>query len=201
MPIESSPIPLPSPPDAGLRALELTGGHEALLQRFLEANPQYCEEFYGGPPRSTEGHDEIHDAPPKGWSYTRKWVIGWCDASGELVALANVVSDLIAPTVWHIGFFVVATSLHGTGTARRLYECLEAWMRAHGAKWLRLGVVAGNERGERFWAARGYHETRLRPETPYRKLTQTMRVLYKPLAGGTLEEYRALVPRDHPEAP
>ena len=114
--------------------------------------------------------------------------------------MANIVSDLIAPRAWHIGFFLVATSRHGTGLARALWDGLERWMREGGAEWLRLGVVAGNRRGEGFWSANGFLETRTRGNMPYRKRTQTMRVLYKPLAGGTLEEYRTLVPRDRPEA-
>jgi hypothetical protein len=33
------------------------------------------------------------------------------------------------------------------------------------------------------------------------KLTNTVRVMAKPLAGGTLEEFLSLVPRDRPEVP
>lgn len=191
---------LPDPPVSDLRTIELTPDREALLQRFFEANPHYHESFYGEPPGPDEAHNEIHEPLPGGFTYTKKWLIGYLDASGELVAMANVVSDLIAPRVWHIGFFVIATSRHGSGLARPLYDGLERWMRDNGAQWLRLGVVLGNTRAERFWESCGFLETRTRSDVPYRKRTQTMRVLYKPLAGGTLEEYRALVARDHPDA-
>lgn len=40
-----------------------------------------------------------HEPLPEDWPYTRKWLIGTCDAGGELVAFANVVSDLLAPRV------------------------------------------------------------------------------------------------------
>ncbi len=43
-------------------------------------------------------------------------------------------------------------------------------------------------------------KTRIRTEVPYRLRTQTMRVMFKPLAGGTIDEYLALVERDRPEA-
>ena len=194
------PRTLPPSPLSDLHPIELTPECEAMLQRFFEANPEYYERFYGEPPGPGEAHEEIHDALPSGWSFTKKWLIGYQDATGELVAMAHVVSDLLAPSVWHIGFFVVATSRQGSGLAGPLYEALEGWMRSNGAEWLRLGVVAGNTRGERFWEARGYLETRTRTEVPYRKRTQTMRVMYKPLAGGTLEQYRLLVPRDRPGA-
>ena len=191
---------LPPSPSPDLHTIELTPEREAQLQRFFEANPEYYEIYYGEPPGPREAHEEIHGELPAGWSFTRKWLIGYLDSAGEMVAMANVVSDLLAPRVWHIGFLVIATARHGTGLAQALYDGLERWAVESGAEWLRLGVVAGNARAERFWASRGFLETRTRRETPYRKRTHTMRVLYKPLAGGTLEEYRALVPRDRPEA-
>lgn len=191
---------LPPSPSPELRTIELTPDREALLQRFFEANPHYHERFYGEPPDLDEAHHEIHDPLPGDFGYTKKWLIGYVDASGELVAMANVVSDLIAPGVWHIGFLVLATARHGSGLARPLYDGLERWMRDNGAEWLRLGVVLGNTRAERFWASCGFVESRTRLDVPYRKRTQTMRVLCKPLAGGTLEQYRALVARDRPDA-
>ncbi len=192
--------PLPRSPHSELTPIEITPEREAVLQRFFEANPEYYEDFYGGPPSATEAHEEIHGPLPPGWSFTKKWLIGYQDPTGELAAMAHVVSDLLAPHVWHIGFFVIATSRRGSGIAGPLYDSLEQWMRESGAKWLRLGVVVGNTRGERFWESHGYIETRIRTEVPYRQRTQTMRVMYKPLAGGTLEDYLALVERDRPGA-
>jgi RimJ/RimL family protein N-acetyltransferase len=195
-----TPTTLPPSPSPDLHTIELTPDREALLQRFFEANPEYYENYYGEPPGPSEAHQEIHEALPAGWSFTKKWLIGYLDAAGEMVGMANVVSDLLAPRVWHIGFFVIATLRYGTGLARALYDGLERWMFENGAEWLRLGVVAGNTRGERFWASCGFLETRTRTDVPYRKRTHTMRVLYKPLAGGTLEEYRTLIARDRPGA-
>lgn len=191
---------IPTSPIPELLTVELTSDREELLQRFFEANPEYYESFYGEPPGPSEAHNEIHDPLPAGWTYTKKWLIGYLDATGELIAMAHVVSDLLAAGVWHIGFFLIAKSRYGNGLGSALYLGLERWMAGSGAQWLRLGVVAGNERGERFWVRHGYQLTRVRTEVPYRKRTQTMRVLYKPLTGGTLEEYRTLVPRDRPEA-
>jgi len=195
-----TPTSLPPSPLPDLHTIELTPDREPQLQRFFEANPEYYEIFYGEPPVPGEAHEEIHGELPAGWSFTKKWLIGYLDAAGEMVAMANVVSDLLAPRVWHIGYFLVATSRHGTGLAHELYRGLERWALENGAEWLRLGVVVGNVRGERFWAAHGFLETRTRDGVVYRKRTHTLRVLYKPLAGGTLEEYRALVPRDRPGA-
>jgi hypothetical protein len=100
-------------PLADLRSLELSPGSEALLQRFFEANPLYFLAVSGEPPQPEEAFQEINDELPDGWPYTKKWIIGFANASGELAAMANVVSDLLAKNVWHISTFIVETSRHG----------------------------------------------------------------------------------------
>ncbi len=182
----------------GLRAIEITGEDEQLLQAFFVANPQYFLAVNGVPAGPNEAHQEIHGELPVGWSFTRKWLVGYLNADGGMVAMANIVSDLLAPSVWHIGLFVIATSHHGTGLAQALYGELEAWAASNGAKWLRLGVVQGNSRAERFWEALGYIEVRTRHGVEMGKLTNTLRVMFKPLSCGTLEQYLSLVQRDQP---
>jgi GNAT superfamily N-acetyltransferase len=181
------------------RAIELDDADVSRLQEFLERNPHYYLIVGDEPPTPTEAHDEVHGPLPEGWTYTKKWIVGFVDDERRLIGVANVVSDLVAPSVWHIGFFLVATGLHGTGAAQSLYQALEDWMRASGAKWLRLGVVEGNARAERFWSARGFVETRKRHGILMGKRSNTIRVMMKPLDGGRLDDYLALVPRDRPE--
>jgi GNAT superfamily N-acetyltransferase len=179
--------------------LELGAGSEPLLQRFFEENPLYFEAVNGEPAQPAEAHEEIHGALPAGWPYTKKWVIGYANAQGSLVAMANLVSDLLAPTVWHIGTFIVATSRHGSGQAHVLYRTLESWACAQGAQWFRLGVVQGNVRAERFWERQGFLQTRTRAGVSMGKLTNTLRVMFKPLSDGSLAQYLALIERDRPE--
>ena len=69
-----------------------------------------------------------------------------------------------------------------------------------GARWLRLGVVRGNARAERFWERCGYVQVRERGPVQMGRKTNLLRVMVKPLAGGTLDEYLALVARDRPGA-
>ncbi|HEY9068311.1 MAG TPA: GNAT family N-acetyltransferase, partial [Burkholderiaceae bacterium] len=180
--------------------VEITPDREAELQRFFDANPAYFVAVGGEPARANEAHEEIHGPLPAGWSYTKKWLIGYLDARGTMVAMANVVTDLLAQGVWHIGLFIVETARHGSGEARTLHRGLEDWARSHGAAWMRLGVVQGNTRAERFWASEGYVQTRTRDGIEMGRRVNTVRVMVKPLAGGTLAAYRALVPRDRPEA-
>jgi len=191
---------IPHSPVQDLHTIELTDEHESLLQRFFEANPEYYLLAYGEPAGPGEALREIHEPLPEGWPYTKKWLIGYRDVSGELVAMANVVSDLLAPRVWHVGYFLVATSSYGSGLANTLYEGLERWMRDSGAEWLRLGVLACNPRGDRFWTRHGYTEVRRALNVPYGSRTHTLSVRFKPLAGGTIEEYLRLVVRDARES-
>jgi len=179
--------------------LELAAGSEPLLQAFFDANPEYFLTIQGERAAPNEAHEEIHGELPAGWPYTKKWVLGYVDASDSLIALANLVSDILAPGVWNVSTFIVATDRHGTGDAQRLYRSLEAWAQRGGAKWLRLGVVQGNTRAERFWQSVGYVQTRLRGGVQFGRQTRTLRVMYKPLAGGTLEQYLSLIARDRPE--
>ena len=195
-----SPARLPSSSIPGLHTIEITSEHEQELQRFFEANPQYFLSVNGESAGPNEAHEEIHGELPSGWSFTKKWPVGYVNTEGSLVAFANVVSDLLAAGVWHIGLFIVATSRHGTGDARTLYRGLETWAASNGAAWLRLGVVKGNARAERFWEGLGYVETRMRAGVEMGKLTNTLRVMVKPLANGSIEQYLSLVERDRPES-
>jgi hypothetical protein len=81
-----------------------------------------------------------------------------------------------------------------------LYRGLETWAVQSGARWLRLGVVLGNGRAERFWERLGYIETRTRTGIPTGRLTNAVRVMVKCLDGRSLEEYLSLVERDRPDS-
>ena len=193
------PTALPLSPISGVDAIELVAGSVPLLQAFFDANPEYFLSIQGEPATPTAADQEIHGQLPTGWSFTKKWVIGYIKPDGSLLAMANLVSDILAAAVWNVSTFIVATERHGTGEAQLLYQSLERWAIANGAKWLRLGVVRGNVRGERFWESAGYVQTRLRYGVEFGAQTNTLRVMFKPLAGGTLAEYLALVPRDRPD--
>ena len=175
------------------------------LQRFFEANPDYFIDINGEPPRTDEAECEFRDTPPAGMAYREMVMLGFFDDQGdhdgELVAMATVVGDFIAEHVWHIGLFIVATALHGSGAAQAIYRRLEDWIVARGANWIRLGVVAGNTRAERFWQRSGYIEVRERGPVAMGQRMHLLRVLVKPLDGREIAPYLALVARDRPGAP
>lgn len=169
---------------------------EEQLQRFFEANPPYFVAVQGAPAQPGEAHEELFEALPAGWPFTEKFVFGFQKEDGELAAMANVVSDLLAQHVWHVGTFIVETSRHGTGDAQALYQSVEDWAVRHGARWMRLGVVQGHARAESFWARRGYVQVALRHGVDMGLRTNTIRVMAKALLGQPLSEYYALVERD-----
>ena len=172
-----------------------------LLQRFFDANPDYFLAVNGEIAGADEAHEEVHGSLPAGWPFTRKWVVGIADSNGALVAMMNVVTDLLAAGVWHIGLFMVGVEARGTGLAPALLRRLERWAIAGGAAWLRLGVVAGNARAEKFWESAGFVEVRCREGVAMGRKINTVRAMVKPLAGGTLPDYLQQVARDRPEAP
>ena len=192
MPIAALPVsPMP-----GLHTVKLTPDQAPALQRFFQDNPAYFLATSGEPAGPDEAHEEITGEVPAGWGFTKKWVVGYADDRGSLAAMVNVITDLLAPAVFHIGTFIVATSRHGTGDAQVLYRGLEDWSVVNGAQWMRLGVVKGNSRAERFWASAGYLPVRERVGIRMGERTTTVRNMVKPLGGADLETYFALVPRD-----
>ena len=179
-------------------ARELTAADIPRMQRFFDRNPGYFRTISGATATANEGHDDFHALPPSEWPQGRKWVIGF-EVEDELCGLATLIPDLFAAGIWHVGLFMVAESRFGTGGP--LYRSLEAWMQRHGARFLRLGVVLGNDRAVRFWRREGYRETRRRDGFVVGQQSNVLLVMAKPLDGGTLDEYLSMVPRDRPGAP
>jgi GNAT superfamily N-acetyltransferase len=186
---------------AAYQLRELGPADIATVQRFFEASPEYFWTVNGEGPRPDEARIEFADLPPAGMAYRKMSLLGFYDGAGTLIGFATIVTDFIVEHVWHVGLFIVATALHGSGVATSLYALLERWMIGQGAQWLRLGVVQGSARAERFWQRRGYVQVRERGPVTMGEKSNLLRVMVKPLAGGTIAEYLALVERDRPGAP
>jgi GNAT superfamily N-acetyltransferase len=182
-----------------IRIVVLSAEDVPAIQRLYEANPEYSLQVMGRLPKPNDAHDDFHDLPPPDIPLRAQWMWGFINSHDELVGVAGIVADLFAPTVWHIGYFMVETKRHGTGAARAIYDVIETYIRDQGAKWLRLGVVIGNARAEKFWASCGYTEVRQRGNYQLGDLTHTVRVLVKPLDGAPIDAYLALVARDRPD--
>ena len=184
----------------GHRVFEVEAQDVPAVQRFFEANPEYFHAVNGRAPLATEAEDEFAFQLPAEWPHDRKWTLA-AELGGGMSAMAGGVTGLFAPDVAHIGLFIVATALHGSGAAQEILAGIERWLRGQGAAWIRLGVVKGNARAERFWESRGYEPVRERTNVGTGARRSDIRVLVKALAGGTREEYLARVARDRPESP
>jgi len=181
------------------RVFELVEVDIAVIQQLYDANPEYSRMVLGRAPRDGDAHDDFYDRPPAAFPMGRKFMLGFVDAEDELLGVAEIVSDLFAQSVWHIGFFLLATNQHGNGLAHQLYEAIELAARTNGAQWLRLGVVADNLRGVRFWQRCGFQQVRVREDYAPGERQHTLQVMVKALSRGDVPEYLALVPRDRPD--
>ncbi len=179
-------------------AFEIDARDLAALQRFFEDNPEYHLAVEGEPPGPSAAQDEFDALPPEDWAFDKKWVIGVHDAEKRMIGMVDLIENLFVDGVWHIGLFIVATRLHGLGTAPGLYRALEDWLREQGCRWIRLGVVEGNARAERFWEKCGYREVRKRRAVAMGRKVNDVRVMVKPLTQHSVREYLSAVVRDRP---
>ncbi|XVO89323.1 GNAT family N-acetyltransferase [Pseudomonas palleroniana] len=185
----------------GVRVSELGSCDEAQLQRLFERAPDYFIAVNGEPATPTEAHEELQDCLPAGWSCSRMYWLGYRGSDDQLVAVVNIAADLLAAGVWHIGLLLVDKRMHGTGFAHRLHEDLEAWAEKRGARWLRLTVVIGNTKAERFWPRLGYVQVRTREGIAMGRRVNRVSIQIKALANGQVDDYLAVVARDRPGAP
>ena len=185
--------------DAHWIATEADRSAVAELQAFYEANPEYYEITHGHAPAPDAALKGFDFRPPADMPYTAlpMWLIRKRE-SGRVVGEVSVATDLLAPGVTHLGFFMVATALQGTGFGAELHASYEAWAIWQGARWLRLGVVEAHRRAHRFWMRQGYAEVCQRPDYVLGDRSHTLRVMVKPLSSNSLDGYLAAVPRDRP---
>ena len=192
--MSEAPAPLFAWP--GGKACEATERDIPAVQAFWEASPEYLLQVEGHAPRPEEGSTFVRDRElPAEFTCTRVHVFLYRDALGAIDGLGSMAVDLLAPGVWHLGLFVAATRLHGSGWAAQAYQATEAWALAGGARWMRLGVVQDNPRGHAFWRRCGYRQVKRRDGVTIGQRTHTLLTLVKPLRAG-VDEYLAQVERD-----
>ena len=170
------------------------------VQAFYEANPEYWRITHGHPPPPGEAAEGFDFRPPAEMPY-RDWQI-WLVRDREsrrMIGELSVAIDLLAPGVFHLGFFIIESARQGSGLAGEVHAAYEAWAVAQGARWLRLGVVAANKRAEAFWRRQGYIEVKRREDYTLGALTHQLIVMVKPVPPNTLADFLLAVPRDRPD--
>ncbi len=100
----------------------------------------------------------IFSALPPGKTKRDKFVFGVVNSDGELTGIVDLVRDFPEKSVWMLGLMLLAPEERGKGTGRAVHAALAKWSKALGAKALRIGVVAENEKGARFWNSLGYRK-------------------------------------------
>jgi GNAT superfamily N-acetyltransferase len=183
---------------------EATRADTIQLQEFCRNNQSYDVFLTGEVPDQTAWVEEfLTDLPPADFSWTaaHKLIVYSYENPDQIIGVLDVVENMLADKLANIGLFQIAESQYGTGLASELYKLLETWLKDRGADLLRLGVIDGNLRGEAFWKRNGYLFARTRGGPASDPPSHLIKVMYKPLAPMTMDAYRALVPRDHPDAP
>ncbi len=189
---------LPQTPQTGLRCALLGPGDAARLQDFYEANPAYFLLVSGRPANAGDALEDILALPPSDWPLGGKYFLACAKPDGAIVAVADILADLLAPGVWHIGLFIVATERHGSGLAQQWLASLEDWALRNGGRYVRLGVVGSNARALRFWQKSGFVQVKVRAGEVLGGVVHHLLVMVKPLAPATMANYAELVPRDGP---
>ena len=167
------------------------------LQAFHEANAGYWLLTHGHGPPADDAATAFDKGPPAHMGFrAHPW--SWARDSGThaIVGQFRYVIDLMAPGVWHLGFFMADTRLHGTGFAQDLYRRYEALAIAGGARWLRLSVVEANPRARRFWTRQGYRDLRHADGIALGDRSHLQFIMIKTLGANTVENYLEAVPHD-----
>jgi GNAT superfamily N-acetyltransferase len=183
---------------ANFQAREMIEDEVPQLQLFFEENPAYFEAVHGQGPTPQEGQQEFDDFPPADMPFGKRWMLVVTGTDGQWMATVQLLSDFLAPAVWHIGLFIVATPLYGTGIARTIYDAMELWMRNQGARWVRLGAVEGWGKAENFWRKMSCPQVRSRDAVAIGQRVNNGRMMAKPLTGGAISDYLQMVKRGNP---
>lgn len=167
------------------------------IQAFTEANSEYWLLTHDHPPHADDAARSFDWHPPADMSYSEHLsFLVRHSSSREILAQIDVATDLLAPGVYHLGFFMTATRTHGSGFAHRLHEAYEQWAIDRGARWSRLGVVEVNCRAEAFWRRLGYIQVKRQDSYVLGDRSHVLITMVKPMRGETLAEYLDGVPQD-----
>ena len=128
------------------------------LQQLLERCSDYYElhEGRGTPP--TAAADEW-DTVPSEFAREKIYVLGFREG-GRLIAEMSLVRAYPEPEEWWMALFVVDPDFRSRGHGRRICEEAFEWCASLGGTTMVIAVDDENVRGEKFWRALGFVETR-----------------------------------------
>ena len=166
----------------GIRVIRLDPARdEPAVQAVFERCAAFNIVVEGRPP-GPNAASEFFGMAPDGWRSEEIDKLGVYDRDGRMIGLLESVSGYPEPGVTHLGLLMLEPNARGRGLGADLYRAYEEWAASRGAERIRLGVVADNEPGHRFWARTGFIETsRTEPQAMGEKI-QTIRVMVRDLS-------------------
>lgn len=140
------------------KVIRLDAGRDAsAVQDVLERCADFNVVVEGRPPGPSAAM-EFFDAAPNEWRAEDVDKLGVYAEDGRLIGLIESVDGYPRQGAVHLGLLLLEPGARGRGLGADLYGSYEGWAASRGAKRIRLGVVADNEAGHRFWTRMGFTE-------------------------------------------
>lgn len=102
------------------------------------------------------------------------------EQGGQVAGMIDLIRDHPEVGVWHLGFLYVVDGFRG-GMGRRALRGLYPWLKAQGARVVRLGVVEPNVRARHLYATEGFAFESCRDADPSVKRMRRTLVLRRAL--------------------
>jgi GNAT superfamily N-acetyltransferase len=150
------------PAETGLTARRLDEKDTAALQVLCDACADYHVLIYGEPAGPDEASHQLAELPP-GKTLTDKFFFGLFTPRPRLCGALDLLRGYREPGEWYLGLLLLEPSVRGQGLGERVLRAAEEWVRAQGARRMRLACAEQNEGGRRFWERQGYREERRFP--------------------------------------
>lgn len=141
------------------RLRELAAADAPAIQALMEASADYFETCFGAPPGPAEAQSELA-VLPEGATRDQKRVLGIEGQDGGLLGVLDEVQDWPRAGTLMLGLVLLRPEARGRGLASAVLDACDDEWRARGLERVRVGVVRANEGSLRFFARRGFVETR-----------------------------------------
>lgn len=159
----------------GCRIRALVEADKAALEAAFVLDHTYFEEING----RFIPVDEICNHVPPGNTYDDKFLFA-IERDDEIAGMIDLIRNCPEAGIWHLGFLYVIKP-HRGGLGRRVLRGLYPWLKAQGARAVRLGVVEPNEPARHLYATEGFHFEAWREVDPAVRRMRRSLVLRRPL--------------------
>ena len=141
-----------------MRALVNAEPDRTAIGAVLAASDDYSWLITGESGKLGDADSTFADGPPD-WRSEDKFVTGFF-VNEKMIGFADIYRHWNAPHKAHIGFLIFAPTARGAGYGSSAVMQIEALAASWaGINTLRIGVIANNQRGLRFWRKMGFAET------------------------------------------